>query len=189
MLPRGFIGLKFGMGTSVAALELPLKKLSSVIQITYTLTLFVAFPESYRVVKNKYFDSFILLNIVCVGLAIGLGLDGVEQEHAGVASAIAWLEVFTFWVFLGECIIKIMGCGSRPWLYFTAKHDGSFNTFDFALVVVSVAFSPFVGADSDVSDVKVLRLARLLRLLDFIQFVPELKVILYGLAAALDSVW
>jgi len=56
-------------------------------------------------------------------------------------------------------------------------------------VVVSVAFSPYVGADSDVSDVKVLRLARLLRLLDFIQFVPELKVILYGLAAALDSVW
>lgn len=139
--------------------------------------------------KNKLFESFILLSIVCVGVAIGLGLDGVDKEYPGVAYALDWLEALTFWIFLGECVIKIMGCGSRPWLYFTAKDDGSFNSFDFALVAVSVAFSPYVGADSDVSDVKVLRLARLLRLLDFIQFVPELKVILYGLAAALDSVW
>lgn len=140
-------------------------------------------------VENKVFDGFILLNIVCVGVAIGLGLNGAEAEYPTVARGIKWLEDFTFWVFIGECLIKIVGCGTRPWLYLTSKRDGSFNTFDLALVIVSVAFSPYLGMDGDVSDVKVLRLARLLRLLDFIQFVPELKVILYGLAAALDSVW
>ena len=80
--------------------------------------------------------------------------------------------------------------GTRPWVHFTSKKDGTFNTFDFIIVVVSVAFSPLVtGNEGNVENLKVLRLARLARLLDFIAFIPELRVILSGLGAAMDSVW
>jgi len=36
---------------------------------------------------------------------------------------------------------------------------------------------------------KVLRLARLLRLLDFVSFIPEIRVLSFGLVAAMESVW
>jgi hypothetical protein len=51
----------------------------------------------------------------------------------------------------------------------------------------SLLFSPWV-LGSEVRGLRVLRLTRLMRLLDFIQKVPDLRVMMGGLAAAQKSV-
>ena len=41
-------------------------------------------------------------------------------------------------------------------VYFLALKDGTFNTFDFVIVIVSVAFSPhFTGQHANVANLKV----------------------------------
>lgn len=95
-----------------------------------------AFYLNTWVVQTPVFDGFIFLNIVAVGVATGLNLNGAGKESASMERMLHFVEWMTFWVFIGEAILKIVACGSRPWLYLTSRKDGSFNVFDFALVLV-----------------------------------------------------
>lgn len=148
----------------------------------------LAFKVHHRFATNPWFDGFIMINILCVGVGIYIGLSEADQSSASAATFLRVTDSLTFWIFLFEAGVKIMSCGSKPWVYFLAHKDGTFNTFDFVVVAVSVAYSPYFGATTDVSDVQVLRLARLLRLFDFIEHVPEVRVLIHGLLTGLDSV-
>ena len=131
------------------------------------------------------FECFIVLNILGVGVTTGLGLELEKGDTSGVAATIDVVTVVTFYVFILEAVLKIVAYGPNPHHYFLAPDgEGSFNSFDFLLVVLSVAL---LGQNS-AGAIKTLRLARLVRLLTIIKNVPELKVIVEGLVAGLKSV-
>ena len=103
-----------------------------------------AYFLNQRIVQTHWFDGFIFLNIIAVGIATGLELNGAGDNSRTTATVLYLADWATFWVFIGEALLKIIACGSRPWLYFTSQKDGAFNCFDFALVLmVRVAAATF----------------------------------------------
>ena len=87
-------------------------------------------------------------------------------------------------VFAAECVLKIVAEGHSPGNYFRDPENGSFNTFDFLIVVLSFAF---IG-NSNTTAIGGLRMLRLIRLLTFIKGVQQLRVIIIGLVSGLKSV-
>jgi len=135
----------------------------------------MSFSAAYRVVKTLWFDLLIMFTIAAVGIGIGLGLSGFEEDSETLTLVNMTLDQITFFVFFFEAVLKIFSCGTRPWVYFMSEKDGNFNTFDFAIVVVSTIYSPYFGGSASASNIKVLRLARLCRLFDFVEQVPEVN--------------
>ena len=135
----------------------------------------MSFSAAYRVVKTLWFDLLIMFTIAAVGIGIGLGLSGFEEDSETLTLVNMTLDQITFFVFFFEAVLKIFSCGTRPWVYFMSEKDGNFNTFDFAIVVVSTIYSPYFGSSASASNIKVLRLARLCRLFDFVEQVPEVN--------------
>ena len=134
------------------------------------------------VTSTKWFAALVLASILTVGVTTGLLLDGVLDPHAPVARGVgtATLAVFTL-----EVSLKVLACGPRPAYFVTApRGEGSMNAFDFLLVAASFALLAF---DSE-STRQSLLLVRLMRLMTIVDFVPELKVIVAGLATGLKSV-
>jgi len=126
-----------------------------------------------RVTSTPYFESFIVLNILAVGVTTGLSLNPANQNQPGVVTAVDVVTAITFYVFILEALLKIVAYGPHPLHYFTApKGEGWFNCFDFLLVFLSVAL---LGQNS-AGAIKTLRLARLVRLLTIVKNIPELKV-------------
>jgi hypothetical protein len=86
------------------------------------------------------------------------------------------LEQCVLWLFISECVFKIWADPCRPWMYFTGENR-SWNWFDFIIVVLCMPFLPFESFAAG------LRLFRLMRVLKIMSKVPELLMILTGLAA------
>jgi hypothetical protein len=80
--------------------------------------------------------------------------------------------VFTF-----ECVLKIVAEGRRPLNFFQDKADGSFNTFDFSIVILGWVFTLYGESSTAIGAVRMLRLVRLLT---FIKGVKQLRVIVAG---------
>lgn len=126
-----------------------------------------------HVTSTPYFESFVVLNILAVGVTTGLSLNPANQNQPGVVTAVDVVTVVTFYVFILEAVLKIVAYGPHPLRYFTApKGEGWFNCFDFLLAFLSVAL---IGQNS-AGAIKTLRLARLVRLLTIVKNIPELKV-------------
>jgi len=135
--------------------------------------------------RSFWFECFIMANILAVGASTGLSLNGEEDGSPAVATLVQVVNDVTMWVFVAEALLKLLSYGAQPLHYFTAPNgEGSFNSFDFLLVVLSLA----LAGESSAGGIKTLRLARLVRLLTIIKNVPELKVIVEGLVAGLKSV-
>ena len=69
-----------------------------------------AFYLNHWVVQTTLFDLFIFLNIIAVGVAVGLSLDGYEDENPAVTPIFALIETFTFWVFIVEAVHQSEFC-------------------------------------------------------------------------------
>ena len=123
------------------------------------------------------------MNILAVGLATGLDLENRGRDP-WVVQFVDSVGVITLSVFTCECLLKIVSCAYKPLLYFTDPDDGSFNTFDFVIVVASLAFM----GNSNSGAIGGLRMLRLVRLLTFIKGVPQLRVIIVGLVQGMGSV-
>ena len=117
-----------------------------------------------KIVRHQWFEGFVLLNILLVGIATGVDLDN-EEPTESIADFVKVTAIFTLSVFTAECVLKIISYGYSPQTFFTDEEDGSFNTFDFIIVVLSFCF---LGS-SEQGAVSALRLLRLLRLLTFIK--------------------
>ena len=138
-----------------------------------------------KVVSSSFFEGFIMLCIIAVGVTTGLDVNDEDENNMNVRRFVNIVQWVTFVVFVVECVLKIVAQGARPQQYFFAKNgDGLFNCLDFALVVLSIMF---LGSSS-AGAIRTLRLGRLVRLLDIIKSVPELRVIVVGLIAGLRSV-
>ena len=136
-----------------------------------------------RVVQHRAFEVFVTACIALVG--VNAGIDATHTHSAApprwaarFGAAVSWstLTVFTL-----ECALKIVACGADPWAYFLDAEDGSYNAFDFAIVVASWAFIESGSGEA----IKVMRLLRLVRVMNMI---PQLRVILKGLFAGLSNV-
>jgi len=88
-----------------------------------------------------------------------------------------FLEPLVQWAFVLELVMKLIGEGTRPWVYFS---DG-WNCFDFLIVVSS--FLPIGG-----SNVTILRLLRLLRVLKLVKALPQLQMLVMSLLNSLSSI-
>ena len=60
-----------------------------------------------RVVKTAWFEGFIMLCIVVMGVAVGMSLEGADAEGAPFATALAVVDDVTFWVFTLEFALKV----------------------------------------------------------------------------------
>jgi hypothetical protein len=100
------------------------------------------------VTSTPAFEAFIMANIFAVGVTTGLSLNGDADPATSpaVAAAVDSVTAVTFYVFLVEAALKVVACGPAPWHYFTAPDgEGYFNSFDFLLVLLSIALINQVG--------------------------------------------
>ncbi len=80
------------------------------------------------------------------------------------------LDDVVLYIFTAECVLKIIACGKKPWLYIWFQGRPEFwNIFDFTVVLV--CYLPL-----DAGMVTVVRLFRLLRVLKLVKALPELQV-------------
>jgi len=122
--------------------------------------------------------NFMTAVILAASILVGIGTERSLEDNS-ILSACDWVVLIIFTV---EAVLKIFAEGLRPWYYFTDRLQGSWNTFDFFVVVL--CYVPSTG-----SMAPVLRLARLMRVLKLIQAVPQLQIIIKGLIQGLSSIF
>ena len=130
----------------------------------------------HQFVHSAGFQRFILALIVISGLLVGMETYPAFSESTTAGRTIMLIQDAILWVFVGEIVLKILACGSRPWDYFRQ----GWNLFDFAIIVV--CFLPF-----ETQFATVFRLARLLRTLAWSTILPRLQVLVGALLKAIPS--
>jgi voltage-gated sodium channel len=129
-----------------------------------------------RFVHSAAFQRFILSLIIVSGVLVGMETYPAFSDATPAGRAISIIQDLILWVFVGEIVLKIAACGSRPWDYFRQ----GWNLFDFAIVVV--CFLPF-----HTQFATVFRLARLLRTLRMVTILPRLQILVGALLKAIPS--
>ena len=138
-----------------------------------------------KLVNHNAFDGFIVTCILLVGIATVIELESEDgslippelPDNAygrRIRKFLYWTERLTLGVFTSEVVLKILSKGDAPLEYFTDPEDGSWNTFDFVVVLMSY-----------VSNVSLMRLLRLLKVMGKVE---ELRVLLLGLVAGIRAV-
>jgi len=133
-----------------------------------------------RIVDSAFFERFIMAVIIATGFVVGLQTNERLMMHAkGVLDGIdqGILVIFTL-----EVILRLIGEGLLPWLYF--KSD--WNKFDFTIVAVSYILPLLNKAQIDI--LPMLRLIRLLRVIKVLKSLPQLQVVVQGLVGGLASI-
>jgi hypothetical protein len=92
------------------------------------------------IVRQEWFEGFVLLNILLVGIATGVDLENANNPSQGVTDFVAATSMLTLTVFTLEVVLKVVSYGLSPLVYFTDEHDGAFNCFDFTIVFLSYCF-------------------------------------------------
>ncbi|MEZ4887348.1 MAG: ion transporter [Chitinophagales bacterium] len=127
--------------------------------------------------SNRITYSAIVLNAVVIFL---LSFPNIDNDFEWI---LLWLDTFFVLFFVFEAISKIHYF--KPSAYFNDK----WNTFDFAIVVLSLPslLMPIIPALPDLSFMLLLRLFRLVRLFRFFGFVPHLQQLIEGLGRAFKA--
>src|SRR5262245_60932597 len=114
--------------------------------------------------------------IVLSGVLVGVETYPAFGDNTAIGQAINVLQNVILWIFVGEIVLKIAACGSRPWEYFLR----GWNLFDFVIVVV--CFLPL-----DARFATVFRLARLLLSVRMVTILPRLQVLVGALLKSIPS--
>jgi voltage-gated sodium channel len=126
----------------------------------------------WRIVESNWFTTAVLLVIFANAIVFGLQTyPGIERDHGDTLNLLN--EIF-LWFFVVEIVVRVAAYGRRPWRFFRS----GWNVFDF--VVVGLAFVPGVRESSTL-----LRLARLMRVVRVIHVLPDLRILLEGVARSL----
>jgi voltage-gated sodium channel len=175
---RRSIGLaKDTMGRTAAAWAFGVPLIANE-QIKGTKLIWVKFGEKCRrIVEHAHFKMALNLVIVTAGLLVGL------QTYPALDAnpTIAILDVVILSIFTVEVALKIFADPLRPWRYFHGGQDTGWNCFDFLIVLSCMPFMPFGNAAA------VLRLFRLLRILKLLKAIPQMRMIIAGLMAGMES--
>ena len=143
----------------------------------------VAWFTYNHLTSKNWFEAFIMLNILLLGLATGLDLEYSEAGYKGTVAFVDFVGDFTVWVFTVECVLKLVAEAWRPERYFQDPANGAFNTFDFVIVVAGWTLASIGGGA-----IGALRMLRLVRLLTFVKGIKQLRVIVSGLLTGMKSV-
>lgn len=122
-----------------------------------------------RISASARFQALTFAAILANGLVLGMQTyEGFERAHGHVLDRLN-TAFLTF--FVVEIAIRVIAYGARPWRFFA---DG-WNVFDF--VMVAPALIPGVR-----ENVTALRVVRLLRVFRVVSALPEMRVLVQGLA-------
>jgi voltage-gated sodium channel len=125
-----------------------------------------------RLVDHPAFHVAVVAAILANAVVLGLETyESVDSRHGALLQALndAFLALFTV-----EIAIRIAAHGRRPWEYFRS----GWNVFDFT--VIAAAYLPVVR-----ESVTLLRLVRALRVARLLTVIPELRVVIGGLARSI----
>eukprot|EP01047_Picozoa_sp_COSAG01_P027939 COSAG01_NODE_1861_length_9039_cov_6.964094_10_plen_728_part_00 len=127
-----------------------------------------------RIVETDWFGMCITGCIIVAAALIGAQTYPEMDKYSTTMDA---LDAVILVIFGLEIMLKLCAAQLKPWTFFYSR----WNSFDFA--VVTVCLMPF-GSDM----VAVLRLLRLLRVLKLFKALPQLQIILSGLAQGMSSI-
>ena len=127
-----------------------------------------------RVVKNVWFERFIIGVIILNGAV--LGLETLPEINASYGSIFVLINNVVIGVFVLEAAMKLTAVAPQYSRYFGNK----WNLFDFSVVLLSLV--PATGQFATIA-----RTARLLRVVRLISAVPELRLIVDTLVKSLPS--
>lgn len=128
-----------------------------------------------RIADSPVFQNSILVVIVINALALGLQTyDGIDREFGDVLTIV---DETCLAIFCVEILIRIGAYGSRPQDFF----KNGWNVFDF--VVVGAVFLP--GTRENVT---LLRLIRLFRVVRLVSVLPDLRVLVRGMAQSIPPI-
>ena len=71
-----------------------------------------------RFTTSEGFNRFILAMIILSGVLVGCQTYPAFDESTPVGKAVNLVQNVILWIFVGEIVLKIAACGSRPWDYF-----------------------------------------------------------------------
>jgi voltage-dependent calcium channel L type alpha-1C/voltage-dependent calcium channel L type alpha-1D len=139
----------------------------------------------FDIVHNKMFDNFILLCIVATSVFMVIQ---IEQKGTEDESDMIWVVVdcTSSFIFLVEMILKMIAIGfvgKKPTGYFMS----AWNWLDFIIVIEGVVALLIIAASGEESNsvLKSMRVIRTLRPLRAVNRLPELKVIVNSMVAAI----
>lgn len=132
--------------------------------------------QARRIVKSQAFNNIVLLLIVISGILVGMETFPQFDNDTSAGKIVDKVQTAILWCFVGEILLKVIACGSRPWEYFKQP----WNVFDF--LIVAVCFLPI-----DAKYAAVFRMARLLRTLRMVTILPKLQVLVGALLKSIPS--
>ncbi|CAM9197022.1 unnamed protein product, partial [Heterosigma akashiwo] len=121
-----------------------------------------------------------ILFCICVA-AVLVGIQTYESLESN--RWVTLIDNIILAVFTLEVLVKLAAEGERPWRYFTGP-ERAWNTFDFIILVFCMPFMD-LGSGGSVS---FLRLMRLMRVTKIFKSIPELQIIVMGLALGVRSI-
>jgi voltage-gated sodium channel len=127
-----------------------------------------------QITESNSFIFFMNLVILLAGTLVGLQ----TYESLSENELINKLDACVVFMFIAECIMKILSDPLRPHQYFVGP-DSGWNNFDFLIVVSCLALPGNSGA--------AMRLLRLLRVLKLLRSSSQMQMIIAGLAAGMYS--
>lgn len=130
-----------------------------------------------------YFTSAIVLAIILAGVLVGID---TYDELAGMP-IFNLLENIVLGIFVFECVAKLVAEGKTPIKFFTGP-EGSWNTFDFIVVIFCMPFFSDIFGNNSPAIRIVSRLFRLFRVAKIVHQIPALQVIVKGLVGGLKSI-
>ena len=130
-----------------------------------------------------YFITTIIIAIVLAGVLVGIDTYDDLREMPIFAT----LESVVLFVFVLECVLKIIAEGKKPVMFFCGE-EGSWNTFDFIVVLFCMPFFSDIFGNNSPAIRIVSRLFRLFRVAKIVHKVPALQVIVKGLIGGLKSI-
>ncbi len=136
----------------------------------------MAVPERsgrlWRLVESPFFTALVLTVILANAVVLGLQTyEEFEREHG---DTLALLNAIFLGFFVVELSLRIAAYGRRPQDFFRS----GWNIFDF--VVIAMAFVPGIRESSTL-----LRIARLMRVVRVVRVLPDLRLLVEGVARSL----
>ncbi len=128
-----------------------------------------------RIANANWFQWAVVGAIIANALVLGLETyAGVDRRWGDLLSGIdrVFLVLFTI-----EIAIRVLAYGRRPWRFLTEP----WNVFD--VVVVGAGWIPGIGPGATA-----LRLVRILRVVRILSVVPDLRVVVRGLARSIAPI-
>jgi len=158
--------------------------------IGYRMATFAYYPALFTEGKyESYFSGVIICAILSAGILVGLQTYESLDNDPSASFIIEILNNIILGVFCVECVLKILAEGAHPLRYFYGP-DGFWNIFDFLVIIFSFPIIPQrADAEGKATGFRVLsRVARLVRLAKIFKRIPQLWVIIKGLAGGMAGI-